>query len=187
MQIAGIDEAGRGCWAGPLVAAAVILTDDIKGIRDSKRMSPKQRQEVASAIINTAYVGVGMVSAEEVDRLGLTRATAVAMTEALQKITIDYEEVIIDGNYNYLPYLPSVRTIIKADATVPAVSAASIVAKVTRDTYMQKLALTHPVYGFDTHVGYGTQAHLRALQLHGPCSEHRRSYKPVKRIIKDLQ
>lgn len=179
-MIVGIDEAGRGCWAGPLVAAAVVLAEPIPGLADSKQLSAKQRQILAEEIKQQALAfGLGWVSAIEIDTLGLTAATTKAMDQALSRITADYNEIIIDGNYNYLPVHRQARTLIRADSLIPEVSAASILAKVARDEYMAQAAKLFPLYEFDKHVGYGTAAHLRLLQTHGPCMLHRMSYKPL--------
>lgn len=184
MIIVGIDEVGRGCWAGPLVAGAVVLGEPIEGLRDSKKLSKKRREELAKIIHERALaVGIGWVEPADVDSGGITMAVKVAMERALAAIDVPFDEVIIDGNINYLPNEPRARAVIKADDSEPAVSAASIVAKVARDQYMEQIALEHPVYGFDTHVGYGTAAHIAALTKHGVTPLHRLSYKPIQKII----
>lgn len=184
--IVGIDEVGRGCWAGPLVAAAVLLKQPIAGLRDSKKLTALQRQSLDQLLRGSEDVifGIGWVLPGEVDKLGLTKAVALAMQRALDEITEPYSEVIIDGNYNFLPDVRGSRTMVRADDTVPAVSAASIIAKVARDNYMQKLAhYEFPDYGFDTHVGYGTKQHIAALAKHGITKYHRRSYKPIRALL----
>ncbi|HET6925158.1 MAG TPA: ribonuclease HII [Candidatus Saccharimonadales bacterium] len=184
MSIVGIDEVGRGCWAGPLVAGAVILDKPIRGLNDSKKLSKRQREKLAAEIqIEAGAIGLGWVSAEELDKVGITTAVKLAMERALKQITTPYDEVIIDGNINYLPAEPRAKAVIKADATVPAVSAASIVAKVARDAYMAQLDDTYAVYGFEKHVGYGTAAHVAALQQFGVSDIHRRSFKPIKALL----
>ena len=194
MIIVGIDEVGRGCWAGPLVSGAVILPPDLlledgpinKKIilRDSKKMSKKQRDITAEFVNEHALaVGLGWVWPAEIDEIGLTAAVKQAMLAALRTIDVAYDEVIIDGNINYIPDDSRVRSVIKADDSVPAVSAASIVAKVARDNYMAEAAEHFPVYGFDSHVGYGTAAHIAALKQFGVCELHRQSYKPIKQIM----
>jgi ribonuclease HII len=186
MIIVGIDEVGRGCWAGPLVAGAVILAEPISigGLKDSKKLSKKQRERLAAEIEAKALaIGLGWVWPADIDAAGLTRAVQQAMAEALTAIKIPYDEVIIDGNINYLSEVPAARAVIKADDSVPSASAASIVAKVARDNYMAKMAAKFPLYGFEKHVGYGTAAHLAALQTHGVCELHRKSYKPIQAII----
>lgn len=183
MITVGIDEVGRGCWAGPLVAGAVILHTDIAGLNDSKKLSKKRRNELAVLIHKNAEVGLGWVSPQEVDSLGLTEAVRLAMQRAVDGIVSDYDEVIIDGNYNYLPHISGTQAVIKADGSIPAVSAASIVAKVARDTFMEQLDDAYLPWKFEKHVGYGTAAHIAALKEHGVSNIHRLSYKPIKSFI----
>lgn len=180
----GLDEVGRGCWAGPLVAGAVVLGSSISGLKDSKQLSKSKRQTLAVEIESKALAyGLGWVSAAEIDDIGLTEAVRLAMQRALEQIKVDYDELIIDGNLNFFPDNPKAKAIIKADATVPAVSAASIVAKVARDHYMSELGAEYAVYEFAKHVGYGTARHLELLKLHGISDLHRRSYKPIQQLI----
>jgi ribonuclease HII len=184
MIVVGVDEAGRGCWAGPLVAAAVILTDPIDNLNDSKQLSRVQRERLEPIIKQQCLAyGLGWVEPDVVDAIGLTAATAQAMSTAVKALQCDYDQIIIDGNLNYLPDFVNVQTMIKADKLVPAVSAASILAKVARDRYMAKAAVEFPDYDFDRHVGYGTALHLAKLQQFGPCRLHRLSYKPVKQFL----
>ncbi len=190
MHIVGIDEVGRGCWAGPLVAGAVVLPDgfvaphDISWkLADSKVMKKLERSTADTEIRRVAAAfGLGWVSAGEVDSFGLTEAVRLAMRRALAGITdtVSHDEIIIDGNFNYLADNPKARAMVKADASVPAVSAASIIAKVARDAWMADQVTRFPGYGFESHVGYGTKQHLDALRKYGPCELHRRSYKPVR-------
>ena len=185
--IVGIDEVGRGCWAGPVVAGAVLLPDGFTvpeaaawRLADSKTMSRHQREQADVEIRAVAQAfGLGWVAAAEVDSLGLTAAVALAMRRALQAVTAVYDDVIIDGSYNFLPDIPHARAVVKADGSVPAVSAASIIAKVARDGYMRRAAETYPGYGFESHVGYGTKQHASALRDLGVTELHRRSYRPV--------
>lgn len=182
--IVGMDEVGRGCWAGPLVAGAVILKRPINGLKDSKQLSKKQRARLAAEIeLQALAIGLGWVSPGEIDDKGLTAAVGLAMQRALAKITLEYDEIIIDGSLNFLSENPKAKTIIKADATVPCVSAASIVSKVARDNYMRDIIRQYPDYGFDRHVGYGTALHLARLKLYGVSKLHRRSFKPVQALI----
>ncbi len=182
MNIVGIDEAGRGCWAGPLVCAAVMLVKPLSGLSDSKLLSRVQRETLFEQILANALVGIGIIEAKEIDQSGLTVATQKAMQAALNQIG-EYEEVIIDGNYNYLSDNKKVRVMPKADLHVPVVSAASIIAKVTRDRLMFDAAKKFPQYQFDRHVGYGTKLHLELLKLHGVCELHRQSYKPIQALL----
>jgi len=176
----GIDEVGRGCLAGPLVVAAVVLPRRIRGLKDSKLLTRRQRELLTVTIEKRALgIGLGWIPAPDVDRLGLTEATRQAAQAALDQITCAYDEVIIDGNYNYLRGNPKSRTLVKADMTIPAVSAASIVAKVARDTYMIEMSAKFPLYQFEKHVGYGTRLHRELLKLHGACELHRQSFRPV--------
>lgn len=185
----GIDEVGRGCWAGPLVAAAVVLATPIDGLRDSKKLSNTSRRVLAHQIHESAAgVGIGWVSPVEVDELGLTKAVRLAMLRAVKCISCDYDEIIIDGNTNFFKNITglktsTIRTIVRADDTVPAVSAASIVAKVARDEYMADIGQKYPGYGFEKHVGYGTAAHLAALRAFGVTDIHRTSYRPIQQLL----
>ena len=183
ITILGIDEVGRGCLAGPLVVGAVILNEPIDGIKDSKLLTKAKREELSLQIQLTAKASaLGWVSASEVDRLGLTQATALAITRALEEVKVAYDLIIIDGSVNFLKDNPKVKTIIKADQTVPAVSAASIIAKVARDNYMNEQDALFPNYGFSKHVGYGSPEHLRNIEVHGACELHRLSFSPLKDI-----
>ena len=187
--IVGVDEVGRGCWAGPLVAGAVILERPIKYLRDSKKLSRAHRESLTVEIEREALaIGLGWVDAATIDAIGLTAAVKLAMERAVTMIAVDYDEIIIDGSYNFLAHLqnssgPKVSTLVKADDLIPAVSAASIIAKVARDTYMYNLSLKYPGYGFERHVGYGTALHIAQLKLQGVTPEHRRSYKPIRTLL----
>lgn len=184
-MIVGIDEVGRGCWAGPLVAGAVVLGEPIVGLDDSKKLTKICRKRLAAEIqISAVAVGLGWVEAPEIDELGLTEAVRLAMQRAVAQITCDYDEIIIDGDLNFFPGDPRAKAIVKADALVPAVSAASIIAKVARDNWMcEKAERDFPNYGFAKHVGYGTAAHLAALKEFGVSDIHRRSYKPIQALL----
>jgi ribonuclease HII len=182
----GIDEVGRGCWAGPVVAGAVILGDalPVVGLKDSKKLSARQRSALDIQIRAQAKAwGIGWVTAVELDAIGLTAAVRLAMLRAIADIDVPYDDVIIDGSYNFLPEYPNVQTLVKADDTVPAVSAASIIAKVARDTYMAQMATTYPAYGFESHVGYGTARHRAALAASGICPLHRKSFGPIRALL----
>jgi ribonuclease HII len=182
----GIDEVGRGCWAGPVVAAAVLLDPLLllEGLRDSKKMTKLQREIISKRIrVDAISYGIGWSSAQYVDEHGLTQAVRYAMQQALNQITANFDTVIIDGSYNFLSDTANTETLIKADSIVPAVSAASIIAKVARDNYMAEQSLIYLGYGFERHVGYGTALHSSALRQCGPTPLHRMSYKPLQALI----
>ena len=184
MSIVGIDEVGRGAWAGPLVVSAVVLGKKVEGLADSKSISKKKRTSLNTAIYSNAlYVGLGWVPASEIDRVGLTRAMIVAINRALFDYNHKTEQIIIDGNINYLERLSKSRAIIKADMMVPEVCAASIVAKVARDDYMSGLSKHYPGFGFENNVGYGTREHLKQLNQYGPTPYHRYSFNPIKKYL----
>ncbi len=188
-MVIGVDEAGRGCWAGPLVAAAVMLHEPIKGLEDSKALSEARRLACAEQISENGMGALGWVSASEIDRLGMTKAVRLAMRRAvngLLKEVNGYQQIIVDGPFNFLSELPRTSAIIRADSLVPCVSAAGIMAKVNRDTYMRRLATRFPAYGFEKHVGYGTSLHRQMLEVHGPTPYHRRSFKPIIQITSNL-
>lgn len=179
--VAGLDEVGRGPLAGPVVAAAVVL--DLKripkGLADSKALTAERREELFVEIMSSAAVGIGSVPPAEIDRRNIRQASLLAMCHALAALPCRPDAALVDGNDP--PALPCpVHTIIKGDASIPSIAAASIVAKVVRDRMMRRLAEMYPVYGFATHVGYSTPTHLAALRLHGPCPHHRRSFAPVR-------
>jgi ribonuclease HII len=180
MGICGIDEAGRGPLAGPVVAAAVILPRKgrPKGLDDSKQLTPEAREELAAAIRRIGIVAVGVASVEEIDRLNILRASHLAMRRAFDALSEIPVAAIVDGNMS--PDLPCpVECVIDGDVIVPIVSAASIVAKVERDRMMVELCGQFPGYAFSKHKGYSTPEHFEALARLGPCAIHRRSFKPV--------
>ncbi|HVS58946.1 MAG TPA: ribonuclease HII [Candidatus Saccharimonadales bacterium] len=184
MVTVGIDEVGRGCWAGPLVAGAVVLGEPITGLKDSKKLSRLRRESLDTEIqLMAAGYGLGWVQPDEIDALGLTASVRLAMQRALEQLTCLYDEIIIDGNLNFFADDPRCRAVIKADDSVPAVSAASIIAKVARDNFMRDIARQYPAYGFDKHVGYGTGLHLRMLKTHGVSDIHRKSFKPIQTLL----
>lgn len=179
-MIVGIDEVGRGAWAGPLVVGAVALGgNEIDGLTDSKKLTAKKRQTLSGIIRrSTPHIGLGWVAAKTIDEIGLSMALKVAATQALAEIKTEYNEIIIDGTIKLVDD-PRVSTLKQADLLVPSVSAASIIAKVARDYYMQKVAADYPEYGFEKHVGYGTKFHREAIVKHGPSDLHRMSFSPV--------
>lgn len=179
--VAGVDEAGRGPLAGPVVAAAVILdeTRPIDGLADSKKLTAARRERLHDEIrAHALCCSVGMASVEEIDRLNILHATLLAMRRAVDGLRLEPKLVLVDGNR--LPVLHvRAEAIVQGDAKVAAISAASILAKVTRDRWLDELHTEFPQYGFDQHKGYGTAQHLTALKQHGPCVAHRRSFAPV--------
>lgn len=185
--LAGVDEAGRGPLAGPVVACAVILDPQhpICGLKDSKKLSHTQRTPLHSAIIqhSLAYA-IGTASVEEIDQINILQATLLAMQRAVTALALAPTEVWIDGNAKpKLPY--QTKTIVKGDQLIPAISAASIVAKVHRDHMMLELDQLYPQYGFAKHKAYGTKQHLAAIIKHGPCPAHRKTFAPIKHMLKE--
>lgn len=183
--VAGVDEAGRGPLAGPVVAAAVILDDmaPIKGLADSKKLTERQRERLYDEIRAKALCcSVAQASVTEIDSLNILQATMLAMRRAVQGLRLKPVKVLVDGNR--LPSLDVMaEAVVGGDALVPAISAASILAKVTRDRLLMELHERHPDYGFDRHKGYGTAQHLDALRRLGPLPEHRRTFSPVAQCL----
>ena len=183
--VAGVDEAGRGPLAGPVVAAAVILDvrQPIPGLRDSKVVPPKARERLFDAIRAKALCcSIAQASVEEIDRLNILQATLLAMQRAVEGLRLKPARVLVDGNRLPVLKVPA-EAIVRGDALVEAISAASIVAKVFRDRACQAMHERYPAYGFDRHMGYPTPAHLQALREHGACAEHRRSFAPVREVL----
>jgi ribonuclease HII len=185
-RIAGVDEAGDGPLAGPLVVAAVVLDPSRApaGIDDSKRLSAKKREALYPAILEQALAwSVIVIEAEEIDRRNIFQATLHGMRRAVEALACAVDQALIDGN-KLPPRLPcAARAVIGGDGLEPAIGAASILAKVSRDRAMQALHAQHPGYGFDRHMGYPTPEHLAALQRIGPCAQHRRSFAPVRAAL----
>lgn len=183
--ITGIDEAGRGPWAGPVVAAAVVLDPRRvpRGLRDSKLLDPKERDDVYLRIMDGATaVGVGIADVSRIDRDNIYHAAHWAMREAVAALAVPPDVALVDGNR--APGLAvETITIVGGDRLVASIAAASIIAKVTRDRLMSELALRFPVYGFETHKGYGTPQHQAAIRRHGVCPEHRRSFAPIRAAL----
>jgi ribonuclease HII len=183
IDVAGVDEAGRGALAGPVMAGAVILDParPIAGLRDSKRLSARARETLAQEIEACALAwAVAAASHEEIDRINILRASHLAMQRAVLGLALAPGRVLVDGNLAPAFACPA-QTIIGGDAIEPAIMAASILAKVHRDRFMQALCADFPVYGFAVHKGYPTSGHIDALKMHGPCPSHRRSFGPVAR------
>jgi ribonuclease HII len=183
---AGVDEAGRGPLAGPVVAAAVILDDlqPIKGLADSKVLTALRRARLYDEILAKALCcSIAEASVEEIDRLNILQATMLAMKRAVEGLRLKPVKVLVDGNR--LPVLGMLaEAIVKGDALVPSISAASILAKVHRDRWCEQFHLEYPQYGFAGHKGYGTAEHLAALREHGACPQHRRSFSPVAEVLR---
>ena len=183
---AGVDEAGRGPLAGPVVAAAVILDplDPINGLADSKKLTALRRESLFDEIQARALCcSIALATVEEIDHLNILQATLLAMKRAVEGLRVTPSRALVDGNQ--LPRLAIfAKAIVKGDALVPAISAASILAKVYRDRWCAEYDLQFPLYGFARHKGYGTVAHLAALRLHGACPQHRRSFAPVTKVLR---
>jgi len=187
-SLIGVDEAGRGPWAGPVVAAAVILPQNafIEGLNDSKKLSPKKRKTILEKIKQTALsYSVGVVSHTQIDEINILQATYQAMKTAIAGTNTPFDLVLVDGwaipNLNHTQ-----QNVISGDAQSACIAAASIVAKETRDAIMEQMAQEYPQYGFEKHKGYGTKQHMQALQKFGVCPIHRVSYAPIKAILKGL-
>ena len=184
--MAGVDEAGRGPLAGPVVAAAVILDDfnPISGLADSKKLTPLRREKLFDEIRAKALCcSIALATAEEIDTLNILQATMLAMKRAVEGLRLKPAKVLVDGNR--LPTLEMLaEAIVKGDALVPSISAASILAKVYRDRWCKEFDAQYPQYGFAGHKGYGTVEHLAALRTHGACPQHRRSFAPVAQVLR---
>lgn len=185
-RVCGVDEAGRGPWAGPVVAAAVMFESRKKiprGIDDSKKLKREQREILFTRISERAVVGVGHATVEEIDTLNIWGATSLAMRRALLAMPEWPDIALIDGNLTPHNLLCESRTVVGGDALSFSIAAASIVAKVTRDRMMCELAQQYPLYGFERHVGYGTPEHQKALAEHGPCPIHRKRWMPINELM----
>jgi len=184
--LAGVDEAGRGPLMGPVVAAAVILDElnPIKGLADSKKLTPQRREALYDEIRAKALCcSIALATAEEIDQLNILQATMLAMRRAVESLRLKPNKVLVDGNR--LPTLAILsEAVIGGDAIVPSISAASILAKVYRDRWCAEFHLEYPQYGFANHKGYSTAEHLAALREHGACPQHRRSFAPVAEVLR---
>lgn len=186
--LVGVDEAGRGPWAGPVVAAAVVFNSASvpAGINDSKRLTPAKRDQLYDSILETAKVGIGIASVDEIDKLNILQATFLAMTQAVGALGISPHTVLVDGNrYPKLPH----RTIavVGGDGKCPSIAAASIIAKVTRDRIMVELGASFPGYGWASNKGYGTREHADAIAELGITLHHRRSFAPIRAILAETE
>lgn len=182
----GLDEVGRGCLAGPVVSAAVGFNKTPDGLKDSKQLTKKQRIKLLPIILKKAcFVGIGIVDNHYIDDFGLTKSVSMSMQIALMNLDNNNKDyrIMIDGNYNFLKNYNFVETVVGGDNLINEIMAASIVAKVFRDSLMQKIHNNWPQYGFDQHVGYGTSYHLNQLAKYGPCPIHRLSFRPVQTFI----
>ncbi|SMN12060.1 Ribonuclease HII [uncultured Candidatus Thioglobus sp.] len=183
MIIIGVDEVGRGCLVGNVVAGVVILPKDfyLPELTDSKKLSEKKRETLYALITEQCQWAVGEVNATEIDEINILQATMLAMKQAVKKLGVEYDKVLVDGNR--CPELENCQAIIKGDLSEPVISAASIIAKVTRDRQMLELDAQYPKYGFAQHKGYGTQQHLTALKEFGAIKgQHRYSFSPVRNL-----
>lgn len=186
--VAGIDEAGRGPWAGPVVAAAVILDRDNvpAGLADSKTLTEKRREAIAAEIHRCAIVGVGVASVEEIDDINILQATFLAMARAEAALVQKPDICIVDGSQK--PKLKArTEMMVKGDAKSLSIAAASIIAKTTRDAMMRELALEHPHYGWEKNKGYGAPAHRAGLDAHGVTPHHRKSFAPIRELLAQSQ
>lgn len=191
--VCGVDEAGRGPLVGAVVAGAVVLdpNNPIDGLKDSKKLTAARREYLYEQIMEKAKAwGVGEASPLEIDQINILQATMLAMRRAIEDLTARLgawpDKALIDGNR--CPELPiAAEAIVKGDAKEPAISAASIVAKVTRDRQMMSLHERHPEYGFAQHMGYPTEAHFAALKQYGVCDQHRRSFSPVRKVLESIE
>lgn len=185
VYIAGVDEVGRGPLAGPVVAAAVILNPEkpVQGIKDSKKLTEKQREQLAEKIRETAIsYAIGRCEVDEIDNINIFQASLLAMQRAVMQLNVKPHEVIVDGKFSpVLPY--PTRAIIKGDETEKSIGAASILAKVYRDQEMKQLHVLYPQYGFAQHKGYATEFHLAAIKQYGISPVHRRSFQPISQLI----
>lgn len=182
--VIGLDEAGRGPLAGPVVAAAVCIKnsgDFLKGINDSKKLSEKQREDFYKILINHKDIewGIGIVSEKAIDKINILEATKLAMKKSIKNLNPDF--LILDGNFKLNINLPQ-KSVIKGDMKVISISSASIIAKVTRDKIMNKYNKKYPQYGFDKHKGYGTAHHIKMIKKNGACAIHRKTFRPVSEI-----
>ena len=177
-MIAGVDEVGRGCLAGPVCACAVIIRGRIPFLQDSKKLSPKKRLELSRQILNSAWVGYGEVDAQTIDQINIHQASLLAMQRAIENLSVRPKEVLVDGKFSLSIAIPN-KAIIGGDNLVDEISAASIVAKVWRDSLMADMEFQYPEYGFAKHKGYPTKLHKEALRKHGPSSIHRVTFAGV--------
>lgn len=182
--IAGLDEAGVGPWAGPVVASAVVVNGELLDVRvdDSKKLTPKMRDKAFDCIIESFFVGVGIVDVDTIDEVNIFEATRIAMEKAIRALSVSPECLLVDGRVKLDVKQPAMN-IIGGDGKSYSIACASIISKVTRDRIMEDYDKRYPQYGFKRHKGYGTPEHQDALERFGPCPIHRRSYLPIKRLL----
>ena len=177
-MIAGVDEVGRGCLAGPVIAASVILKKPIKGLMDSKRLSSKKREDLSQIIIENSVFAIGAANSQEIDQINILQASLLAMQRSLEKLDMQPKKVLVDGNHIFETSI-EIEAIVGGDNLIPSISAASIVAKVFRDRLMMAYSKELPNYGFDKHKGYPTKLHKEMLKRYGLTRIHRRTFKGV--------
>ncbi len=193
-QVVGVDEVGRGTWAGPVVAGAVCLPYDrsdlqvvLKGVRDSKQMTPRQRENLLERIKDVALAwGIGSATSAEIDAYGIVPATRLAMERALENTKLQADYLLLDSIKWLDPYHIPFQSIVRGDTLSLSVASASVLAKVWRDDYMRQLDVDHPEYSFGQHKGYGTAKHMTALHEFGPCAEHRQSFAPLRHLASEI-
>ena len=177
-MIAGVDEVGRGCLAGPVIAASVILKRPIKGLMDSKRLSSKKREDLSQIIIKNSIFAIGAADSQEIDQINILQASLLAMQRSLEKLDMQPKKVLVDGSHIFETSI-GIEAIVRGDNLIPSISAASIVAKVFRDKLMMAYSKEFPNYGFDKHKGYPTKLHKEMLKKYGLTRIHRRTFKGV--------
>ena len=177
-MIAGVDEVGRGCLAGPGIAACVILKRPIKGLIDSKRLSSKKREDLSQIIIENSIFAIGAADSQEIDQINILQASLLAMQRSLEKLDMKPKKILVDGNHIFKTSI-EIEAIVGGDNLIPSISAASIVAKVFRDRLMMAYSKEFPNYGFDKHKGYPTKLHKEMLKEYGLTRIHRRTFKGV--------
>ena len=177
-MIAGVDEVGRGCLAGPVIAASVILKRPIKGLMDSKRLSSKKREDLSQLIVKNSIFAIGAADSQEIDQINILQASLLAMQRSLEKLDMQPKKVLVDGNHIFETSI-EIEAIVGGDNLIPSISAASIVAKVFRDRLMMAYSKEFPNYGFDKHKGYPTKLHKEMLKKYGLTRIHRRTFKGV--------
>ena len=177
-MIAGVDEVGRGCLAGPVIAASVILKRPIKGLMDSKRLSSKKREDLSQIIKKNSIFAIGAANSQEIDQINILQASLLAMQRSLEKLDIQPKKVLVDGNHIFETSI-EIEAIVGGDNLIPSISAASIVAKVFRDRLMMAYSKEFPNYGFDKHKGYPTKLHKEMLKKYGLTRIHRKTFKGV--------